>query len=92
LERALVDDAATTPTGARSHVDNVVGDRHQVRVMFHHQQRIALVAQSLEQLGQPVDIAGMQTHRRFVEHINHLGQARPQVPDHLDPLRFASGQ
>ena len=39
---------------------------------------------------QPVRIAAVQAHRRLVENVKRLRQARPQRRRHVDPLRLAA--
>ena len=63
-----------------------------VRVMLHDDDRVALVAQLLQQLIQAVHVARVQADARLVEDVHHVHQAAAQVLDHLDALRFAAGQ
>ena len=70
----------------------MVGDRDHLRLVFDHQHGIALVAQLDEQLVHPRDVVRVQPDRRLVEDIGDIGQRRPQVPDHLDPLSLSPTQ
>ena len=49
VDRALEDDGAAVRAGARAHVDDVVGDPDDLRVVLDDEHRVALVAQALEQ-------------------------------------------
>ena len=92
VERALVDDLAAVRAGARAHVDDVVGDGHDVRLVLDDEDGVALVAQLLEQPVHLLDVVGVEADRRLVEDVGHVGQRRAEVADHPRPLRFAAGQ
>ena len=91
-ERALEHDLAAGVAGARPHVDEVVGDTHDVRVVLDDDDGVALVAQLLEQLGQPMHVARMEADARLVEDVHRVDQAAAEVLDHLDALRLAARQ
>ena len=58
--------------------------------MFDHEHGIAAVTQSLEHLSEGGDVAGVQAHGGFVEHVEHVGQGAAEMADHLDPLGLTS--
>ena len=78
--------------GARAHVDDVVGDPDDLRVVLDDEDGVALVAQAAEQPVHLLDVVGVEPDRRLVEHVGHVGQRRAEVADHLRPLRLAAGQ
>ena len=82
VDRALEDDRAAVRTRARAHVDDVVGDPDDLRVVLDDEDRVALVAQPLEQRVHPLDVVGVQPDGRLVEDVGDVGQRRPEVADH----------
>ena len=46
----------------------------------------------LQRLQQPVVVARMQADGRFVEHVEHAGQAAADLAGEADALRFAAGE
>ena len=75
-----------------AHVDDVVSDLDDVRIVLDHDDRVALVAQLLQQLIEPMDVAWMEADARLVEDVGHVDKAAAEVLDHLDALRLAAGQ
>ena len=92
LKRALRHHPPAVHTGARAHVDHVVGGAHHVFVVFHHQHTVADVAQVFERVNQPVVVALVQADAGFVQHIHHTGQARTNLAGQANALRFAAAQ
>ena len=74
------------------YIDDMVGNRDDIRIMFHHKDCIALVTQLLQQVIHPVDIPGMHSCTGFVKNISHSGQAAAHIPDKLQALRLPAGQ
>ena len=74
LERARIHDAAAMLAGAESHVDDVIGDRDHVGVVFDHDHGVALIAQLPQDVDQPLVVARVQADRRLVQHVE---RARP---------------
>jgi hypothetical protein len=90
--RALGDDLAAMDAGAGAHVDDIVGGADRVLVMLDHEHGVAEVAQALERFEQPVVVALVQADRRFVEHIEHAGQAGADLAGEADALALAAGK
>ena len=90
VDGALEHDRPAVRTGARAHVDDMVGDPDHLRVVLDDEDRVALVAQAPEQRVHPLDVVGVEPDRRLVEDVRHVGQRRPEVADHPRPLRLAS--
>ncbi len=67
LGAAEEDDLATALTCARPHVKNAIRFQHDLRIVFHHHQRVACVAQTLHDADDPLHVARMQADRRFVQ-------------------------
>ncbi len=72
--RALKHHLAAALAGAGTDVDDAVRGLHHLRVVLHHQQRVALIAQSLKDRDQAVDIARVQTDARLVEYEQGVDQ------------------
>jgi len=58
--------------------------------MLHHQDRVAQIPQTPEDLEHRSIIRGMQTDRRCVEHIQHPTKPTPQLARQPDALRFST--
>jgi hypothetical protein len=52
--------------------------------------RVALVAQALEQRVHPLDVVGMQPDGRLVEDVGDVGQRRSEVADHPGALGLSA--
>ena len=89
---ALVLDLAAVDAGARTEVDDVVGDRDGLGLVLDDEHGVALVAQLLQQLVHALDVVRVQSDRRLVEDVGDVGEARSEVPDHLGALRLAARQ
>ena len=74
----------------RTHVHDMVCHFDHIRVMLHHDDCVALVAQFLQQLVHAMHIAWMQTHAWFIEDIDHIRETAAQVFDNLYTLRLTA--
>ena len=92
VECPLEHESATGRAGARTDLDHLVRPGHHRGIVFDDQHAVTTAAEVFEQFDHRLDIARVQPHRRFVDHVGHLGQARSEVSDRLDALRFAAGQ
>ena len=92
LEAPLEDHLSPGGARARAEVDHVVGDSDGLRLVLDDEHRVALVAQPEQELVHPFDVMGVQPDGRLVEDVGDVGQRRPEVADHLGPLRLAPGQ
>jgi hypothetical protein len=70
----------------------VVGDRDRLRLVLHHEHRIALVPQPQQQLVHPLDVMRVQARGGLVEDVGDVGERRAEVANHLDALRLAARQ
>ena len=78
--------------GTGAHVQNAVGGEHDLRIVFHHQQRIAGIAQTLHHADHPAHVARMQANRRFIQHEQGVDQRRPERGGEVDALHLAAGE
>ncbi len=60
--------------------------------MLDDQHGVAPVAQELEQLGQPMHVARVESDARLVEDVHDVDQAAAEMLDELDALRLATGE
>ncbi|MNH10108.1 hypothetical protein D3C79_695760 [compost metagenome] len=92
LGRALGDDLPTVNTGAWADIDHVVGQPNGVLVVFHHDHRVAQVAQMVQGGQQAVVVALMKADGRFIEDVHHPHQTGADLAGESDTLRFTAGQ
>ena len=87
--RPLGNQFAAVLAGSRPKVENPVRRSHDVRIMLHHQNRIAQIAQPVKNLDQPVRVPRMQPDRRLIQHIQRAHQSRSQRSRQLNALRLS---
>ena len=85
-------DLAARATGARSEVDDVVGDLDDLGLVLDDEHRVALVAQELQEGVHPLDVVRMKPRGRLVEDVADVGEGGSEVADHLGALRLAARQ
>ncbi|MNX71275.1 hypothetical protein D3C86_1025840 [compost metagenome] len=90
IDGALEDHLAAGGAGAGAEVDDMVGDRDHLRLMLDHQDGVALVAKSQQQVVHPLDVMRVQPDGRLVKDIGDVGERRPEVTDHLGALRLTA--
>jgi hypothetical protein len=90
--RAVEHDLAALLAGARSHVDDAVGGHHDGRVVLHHHQRVAGVAQPVHGLrdagmsrGCRPMLGSSSTNSVFTSEV-------PSAGGQVDALHLAAGQ
>ena len=76
--------------GAGAHIHDMVRGQDRFLVVLHDENAVAHVAQRFQRFEQPGIVALMQADRRFVEHVKHAGQARPDLRGKPDALAFAA--
>ncbi len=92
LRRALGDDLPTVHAGPRSDVHHVVGQADGIFVVFHHDHRVAQVAQVVEGGKQAVIVSLMKADGRFIKDIHHPHKTSADLAGQADSLRLATGQ
>ena len=92
LERARDDDLAAVLPGARTDVDDVVGDPDRLFVVLDDDHRVPEVAQAHQRVDEPLVVALVQPDRRLVEHVQHADQPTADLRREPDALRLAAGQ
>jgi hypothetical protein len=81
--RTGIDHPAALFAGAESHVHDRVRNANHVGIVLHHDHRVALIAQLLEDGNQPFVVSRMQAHRRLVQHVQRVDErgAERRWPD-----------
>jgi len=74
---------------ARTQVDHMIGAANGVFIVFDHDQRIALRAQSIQGIQQRDIVARVQSDGRFVQHVAHALQIRPKLRRQANTLGLA---
>jgi hypothetical protein len=77
---------------AGSDVDEPIGGADGVFVVLDDDERVAEVLELHEGVDEPPVVALVQADARFVEHIQHAGQARPDLRREPDALRLTTRQ
>jgi hypothetical protein len=78
--------------GAGAQVHGVIGDCDHLRLVLDDKDGVALVPQPEQQVVHPLDVVRVQSDRRLVEDVRHVGERRPEMADHLRALRLAARQ
>ena len=92
LRRAVKHDLAAALARPRAHVDDAVGRPHHRRVMLHHHQRVASIAQAQHRLGDAVHVARVQADAGLVQHEQGVDQRGAQRRRQVDALHLAATQ
>ncbi|MNQ41688.1 hypothetical protein D3C85_553730 [compost metagenome] len=90
--RTVEDDVAAAFAGAGADVDDAVGGHHDLRIVLHHHQRVAGVAQAVHDFDHAVHVARVQADGRLVQHEQRVHQRGAQRGGQVDPLHFAARQ
>jgi len=90
--RAGTNNFAAVNSRSGANVDDRIGRKHGILVVFHHQYRVANIAQMLERCKQLVVIPLMQPDARFIQNIDHAHQRRTDLRRKADALTFAAGK
>ena len=86
----MCDNFAAMHPSPGADVEHIVRLADRLFVMFHNDDGIALIAQVLQRVQQAVVVALVQTDGWLVQHIQHPGQARPDLAGQPDTLAFAA--
>ena len=92
FERTFEHNCPTGPSGAWPHIDDVIGNRHHLRLVFYDENCVSGIAKLGQCIIESLDVVRVQTDRRLIEDVERLRQARRQMAHHLDPLRFSTGE
>ena len=92
LWRAVEDDLPAALAGAGAHVDQAVGRQHDRRVVLHHHQGVAGVAQPVHGLHDAVHVARVQADAGLVQHKHGVHQRGAQRRGQVDALHLAAGE
>ena len=90
--RALVHHFAARRPRPRPEVEHPVGGADHLRIVLHHQDRVARVAQPVEDFDHAPEVARVQPHARLVEDEQGVDERRPERGGEVDALDFAAAQ
>ena len=90
--RALEDDPPAPLAGPRPDLDHLVGRADHGLLVLDHDHRIVPVPQLFDGADQLLDVAGVQSDRRLVEHVEHVDQARSQGRGQRHPADLAAAE
>ena len=79
-------------TGARTDVDDVVGDPDGLFVVLDHDDRVPEVAQAQEGVDELAVVPLVQPDGGLVQHVQDTDQTAADLAGETDPLGLASGQ
>ncbi len=71
-------------------VEQTVGGVHDLRIVLHHQQRVAGVADALHHRDDAAHVARMQADRGLIEHEQRIDQRGAERGREVDALYFAA--
>ena len=91
-KRPLRDDPPAVSARARPHLHEPVCGGQDARVVVHHDHRVAVGEQIAHHLDEPVDVGGVQTDGRLVQHVQHAGGSVAHGAGQLHALALSGGQ
>ncbi len=83
-------DLAAFFTPRRPHVDDMIAEPDHSGIVFDHYHRVAHRHEALELVHEALLVPCVESDARFVEHIEHIHQGRPQRAGKMHPLHFAA--
>ena len=89
---ALGNDAPAERPGSRTDVDDMVGRRDGVVIVFDNKDRVAEVAQAFKGGDEAFVVALVKSDTGFVEHVEDTGQAAADLRGQADALGLAAGK
>ncbi len=91
-DRPLVDDLSPLVSRPGPEVDHVIRAPDQLRVVLHHDHRVAGLGQASENSRQPPRVSRVQPHRRLVEDVEGAGERASEGGGQRHPLGLAPGE
>ena len=73
------DNLTTLATGLWAEVNEIVGCKHYIAVMLHHNDGVAYVAQALERVNKPVVVTWMEADTRLIKDVEHIDKLRTHL-------------
>ncbi len=91
-EAPLKDNRPSDTACTWSEVNNLVSLGNDLRVVFHHHDRIAPIAHLLECPEESPAVPRMKTDAGFIQNVKGLCQGTPEGTSQRDPLKLAAAQ
>src|SRR5260370_6590232 len=73
-------------SSARTEIDDAIRGLNRVRVVLDDEHRIPQIAERLEDIDEPLRVAGMQADGRFIKHVECANEMRTERCRELNPL------
>ena len=89
-QRSGSDYLAAVSSGSGAEVDDMVGPRHRLIVMLHHEEGISLAAEGFQGVEELVVVAGVQANGGFVENVEDAPQIGSELGGQTDALGLAA--
>ena len=86
------DNLSSIDSSPGAKVYEVIGRLNNLRVMFHHYNRVPYVPEAPEDCNESVGIAGMKADRRLVQDIHGAHQGASKRRHKVHPLAFSAGE
>ena len=88
--RAVKHNLPAALAGTRPHVDHAVRCQHHRRVVLHHHQRVAGIAQALHRHDDAVHVARVQANAGLIQHEQGVNQRGAERRRQVDALHLAA--
>ena len=92
LRGAFDHDVPAENSRAGTEINDMVRGPHGLLIVFHHDYRVAAVAEFLQRVEQTPIVTGVQPDAGLVEDVGDAYQAGADLAGHADTLRFATGE
>ena len=92
VQRAVENQFAALFAASGTDVDQMIGRTDDRFLMLDHEQRVAFVAQIMNDANQPADIARMQTDARLIHDEKRVHERSAETGREIHPLHFAAAQ
>ncbi len=76
----------------RAHIDNIIGGKNGIGIMFDDQDRVPDIPQGFQGLQEPEIVPGVESDTGFIQDIKDPHQMRADLGGQPDTLSFSAGQ
>lgn len=89
---AFVDNFSSGFASLRAHVDEVVGLAHDRFIVLDDDESVSFIAERVHHSGEAVDVSVMESHGRFIEDEEGLGECGAKAGGEIDAGDFSATQ
>ena len=79
FRRSAENNVSAFASGSGAYIDNIVGVKHHVFVVFDHDDRVSGIAKTLERIDKSAVVALVKSDTRLVENIKHVDKLAPEL-------------